>query len=164
MGRGAASDMALACRCLHWTGPAVTAEFALRIFAGANGEADLAYDPGYFAWYELMTTDVAAAAAFYRDVVGWGTQEASTPKLPYSVFTAGGAPAAGLMELPEEGRKLGARPRWEGYVSVNDIHATVDRIKRLGGSVYVPPTDTNIGLISVVADPNAATLDRKSVV
>ena len=114
-------------------------------------------DPGYFNWYELMTTDVAAAAAFYRDVVGWRTQEASTPKLPYSVFTADGVPAAGLMELPEEGRKLGARPRWEGYVGVTNMHATVDRVKRLGGTVYVPPTDTNIGLISVVADPNAAT-------
>jgi predicted enzyme related to lactoylglutathione lyase len=117
----------------------------------------LTNDPGYFAWYELMTTDVAAAAAFYRDVVGWGTQEASTPKLPYTMFTTGEVPAAGLMELPEEGRKLGARPRWEGYVGVRDVHATVDRIKRLGGGVYVPPTDTNIGLISVAADPQTAT-------
>ena len=52
----------------------------------------MANDPGYFAWYELMTTDVAAAAAFYRDVVGWGTQEASTAQLPYVLFTAGESP------------------------------------------------------------------------
>ena len=30
--------------------------------------------------------------------------------------------------------------------------------KRLGGAVYVPPTDSNIGRISVVADPQTATL------
>ena len=113
-------------------------------------------DPGYFIWFELMTTDVAAASAFYRDVVGWGTQEASTSKLPYTLFTTGEAPAAGLMELPEEGRRMGATPRWMGYVSVRDVHATVERIKRLGGMVYVPPTDTNIGLISVVTDPGSA--------
>jgi predicted enzyme related to lactoylglutathione lyase len=126
----------------------------------------LANDPGYFAWYELMTTDVAAAAAFYRDVVGWGTQEASTPKLPYTLFTMGDAPAAGLMGLPEEGRRMGARPRWMGYVGVSDVHAAADRIKRLGGAVYVAPTATNIGQISVVADPFTATfgvIDRQQV-
>jgi predicted enzyme related to lactoylglutathione lyase len=45
-----------------------------------------------------------------------------------------------------------------GYVSVNDIDVTADRIKRLGGAVYVPPTKSNIGRISVVADPQGATL------
>jgi predicted enzyme related to lactoylglutathione lyase len=45
-----------------------------------------------------------------------------------------------------------------GYVSVDDVGATVDRLRRLGGAVYVPPTDSNIGRIAVVADPQAATL------
>jgi predicted enzyme related to lactoylglutathione lyase len=117
----------------------------------------LANDPGYFTWYELITTDVTAAATFYCDVVGWGTKEASTPTLPYTLLMAGEVPTAGLMELPEAGRKMGAMPRWMGYVGVKDVHVAADRIKRLGGAVYVPPTETNIGRISVVADPNAAT-------
>ena len=53
---------------------------------------------------------------------------------------------------------MGATPRWMGYVGVNDVDATADRLKRLGGAVYVPPTDSNIGRISVVADPQTATL------
>jgi uncharacterized protein len=113
--------------------------------------------PGCFAWYELMTTDVGAAEAFYRHVVGWGVQDASTPDLPYTLFTAAKARVGGLMNLPEEGRKMGATPRWMGYVGVNDVEVTASRIKRLGGTVYVPPTNTNIGLISVVADPQRAT-------
>ena len=117
----------------------------------------MANDPGYFTWYELITTDVTAAASFYRDVVGWGTQATSTSQLSYVLFTAGEVPAAGLMELPEAGRKMGAMPRWMGYVGVRDVPAAADRIKRLGGAVYVPPTDTNIGRISVVADAHAAT-------
>ena len=112
--------------------------------------------PGYFAWYELITTDVAAAKVFYADVVGWGTQDASTPDLAYALFTAGATPVGGLMELPEEARQMGATPRWAGYVGVKNIDAAADRIKRLGGAVYVPPTDTNIGRISVVADPQTA--------
>jgi predicted enzyme related to lactoylglutathione lyase len=113
--------------------------------------------PGSFAWYELMTTDMAAAETFYGSVVGWGAQDASTPNLAYTLFTAGKVPLGGLIDLPEEGRKMGAWPRWMGYVEVNDVEVTANRIKRLGGAVLVPPTNTNIGLISVVADPQTAT-------
>ena len=129
----------------------------MRYLAGANGESDLVDYPGCFAWYELITTDVAAAEAFYRSVVGWGTEDASTPELSYTLFTSGKVRTCGLMELPEEGRKMGARPRWMGYVGVNDVDIAADRLTRLGGAVYVPPTNTNIGRISVVADPQAAT-------
>jgi predicted enzyme related to lactoylglutathione lyase len=114
--------------------------------------------PGRFAWYELMTTDVAAARAFYSNVVGWKARDASTTELAYTLFIAGDDPVSGLMALPEEARRMGATPRWMGYVGVDNADATTDRIKRLGGAVYVPPTDSNIGRISVVADPQTAIL------
>jgi uncharacterized protein len=129
-----------------------------RLIAGSSEETDMVDYPGRFVWYELMTTDMAAARAFYAEVVGWGAHDASTPELAYTLFTAGEDSVSGLMGLPEEARKLGATPRWMGYVGVNDVDATAGRIKRLGGAVYVPPTDSNIGRISVVADPQAATL------
>ena len=113
--------------------------------------------PGRFVWYELITTDVAAARDFYADVIGWGAHDASTPALAYTVFTAGEALAGGLMELPAEARKMGATSRWMGYVAVASADATADQIKRLGGAVYVPPTDSNIGRVAVVADPQTAT-------
>jgi predicted enzyme related to lactoylglutathione lyase len=123
-----------------------------------EGETNVVEHQGGFAWYELMTTDMAAAETFYTHVVGWGAQDASAPDLAYTLFSAGEAPISGLMNLPEQARKMGATPRWMGYVGVNDVDSTADRIKRLGGAVYVPPTDTNIGRISVVADPQTATL------
>ena len=43
---------------------------------------------------------------------------------------------------PAGGREeTGLRPSWLGYVGVNDVDATADRIKRLGGAMHVPPTD-----------------------
>ena len=114
--------------------------------------------PGCFTWYELITTDTAGAQAFYTAVMGWGAEDAPTAGLSYALFTAGKTSVGGLMDLPEEAIKKGATPRWMGYVSVNDIDVTADRIKRLGGAVYVPPTNSNIGRISVVADPQGATL------
>jgi len=113
---------------------------------------------GRFAWYELITTDVAAAKAFYGKVVGWQARDASTPDLAYALFAAGSAAVSGVMELPPDARKMGATPRWMGYVGVDDVDAAVDRIKRLGGAVYVPPTNSNIGRIAVVADPQTAIL------
>jgi uncharacterized protein len=117
----------------------------------------LVNQPGHFAWYELLTTDVAAAGDFYSQVVGWGLRDASTTGQAYAVFNAGKVPIGGLMELPEEGRRLGATPRWVGYVAVDDMDASAAQIRRLGGAVLVPPTDSNVGRISVVADPQKAT-------
>ena len=112
---------------------------------------------GRFAWYELLTTDMAAAGAFYGKVVGWAVKDASTPELAYTVLTAGDVPVVGLMDLPEEGLRLGATPRWVGYVAVDDVDAKAAQISRLGGAILVSPTDSNIGRISVVADPEGAT-------
>jgi predicted enzyme related to lactoylglutathione lyase len=114
---------------------------------------------GRFVWYELTTTDADAAKAFYANVVGWGLRDASTPGADYTLFTAGEVPVAGLMGLPAEARKMGAQPRWTGYVGVDDVDAATDRLRHLGGAVYVPPTDVpDVSRFSIVADPQAATL------
>jgi predicted enzyme related to lactoylglutathione lyase len=114
---------------------------------------------GFFVWYELTTTDTEAAKTFYTAVVGWGTQDASMPGAAYTLFTAGKASIGGLLGLPEDARKIGVAPRWIGYVGVDDVDATADRIKRLGGAVHVPPTDVpNISRFAIVTDPQMATL------
>jgi predicted enzyme related to lactoylglutathione lyase len=114
---------------------------------------------GQFVWYELMTTDVKAAEAFYVKVVGWGTRDASTPGAPYTLFTAGEIPVCGMTSLPEEATRIGVKPGWLGYVGVDDVDAAVDRFRRRGGIVHVPPLDIpDISRFSVVADPQGATL------
>jgi uncharacterized protein len=114
---------------------------------------------GRFVWYELITTDTAAAKAFYARVMGWETQDLARPGLTYTVFFAGRDPACGLMELAADARKMGAAPTWLGYVGVDDVDAAADRIRRLGGAVHVPPTDVpGFSRFSIVADPQMATL------
>ncbi|MGY4606194.1 putative enzyme related to lactoylglutathione lyase [Bradyrhizobium sp. USDA 4474] len=112
---------------------------------------------GCFVWYELLTTDMRSASAFYAGVVGWAEKDASSPELAYTLLTAGGTPTVGLMDLPEEGVRMGATPRWLGYVAVDDMDARVAQIRRLGGAILVSATDSNIGRIAVVADPQGAT-------
>jgi predicted enzyme related to lactoylglutathione lyase len=114
---------------------------------------------GRFVWYELMTTDVEAAKAFYGKVVGWGMRDAAVPGMSYTLLTIGEASVGGLVQLPEDARRLGAEPRWLGYIAVNDVDATTRRVEQLGGAVHVQPADIpDIGRFSVVADPQAATL------
>src|SRR5262249_26484524 len=98
-------------------------------------EMGMAQSHGCFIWYELTTTDMDAARAFYTEVVGWGARDASMAGLPYTVFTAGEASVSGMMELPQVARQRGERPMWIGYVCVDDVDAVADRVKRLGGAV-----------------------------
>jgi len=117
----------------------------------------MANDAGRFIWYELMTTDTAAAQTFYRQVVGWGATDAQMPGMPYWMFNMNEQPVAGLMDLPEQARSMVSPPVWMGYVTVDDVDASVAQVRAKGGAVYVPPTDIpNMGRFSIVADPAGA--------
>jgi uncharacterized protein len=119
----------------------------------------VAHPHGHFVWYELMTTDVDAAKAFYVEVMGWRARDLSMPGMAFTLFVAGGIPVSGLINLPEGARKMGAQPGWAGYVGVNDLDAATDRIKRLGGAVYGPPTVIpNTSRFLAFSDPQAAAL------
>src|ERR1700722_8335365 len=111
-----------------------------------------------FVWYELLTTDVSGGESFYGNVVGWDVQDASTPEFAYRLFSVGGTPVAGLMELPLDGVKKGATPRWMGYVAVEDVDAVVVQHGRLGATVSVRLRASNVGRLVVVADPQTASL------
>lgn len=121
-------------------------------------QASMSGSHGRFVWYELMTTDLEAAKAFYGKVVGWGTREAFMPGSRYTLFTAGDVSTGGLINLPQDAKTQGAAPQWVGYVSVDDVDAAFNRVKELSGTVYVPPTDVaDVSRFSVVADPQMAT-------
>lgn len=113
---------------------------------------------GRFVWYDLMTTDPAAAIDFYRQVVGWTTQvwEQSSP--PYTMFQHDATSIGGAMQLPEEARAQGAPPHWLCYIGTPTIHETVAEAKGMGATEYVPPTEIpTVGWFAVLADPQGAT-------
>jgi uncharacterized protein len=114
---------------------------------------------GRFVWYELHTTDVEGAAAFYTQVVGWGTRDVSMPGRAYNVFTVGAVPVSGVMMLSDEARQRGGVPAWVGYVGVNDVDAATELTEKLGGAVQLGPVDVaDFSRFSVVTDPQAAIL------
>ena len=113
---------------------------------------------GKFFWYDIMTTDTKAAQKFYGNVVGWRAQDPGAPGgMEYTLFTVNGSPVAGLMPIPEDARKAGARPSWMGYIAVDDVDRAAVRLQQEGGKVHRPPTDVpGIIRFSVVADAQGA--------
>jgi predicted enzyme related to lactoylglutathione lyase len=113
---------------------------------------------GTFVWYELMTSDAAAATSFYCALLGWTAREAGVqPDQSYTVLNAGATGVGGLMTLPEEARVKGARPGWIGYLAVDDVDAYVARVTQAGGMLHRAPDDIpGVGRFAVVADPQGA--------
>ncbi|HVV85824.1 MAG TPA: VOC family protein [Kofleriaceae bacterium] len=115
-------------------------------------------DPGRFVWYELLTTEPEAAIAFYTDVVGWKTQPFDGGPDPYTMWLGSQGAVGGVVALPEQARKLGARPYWQANVEVADVDASIEEVVRLGGKVIVAETVPDIGRFAVIADPQGAVL------
>lgn len=108
---------------------------------------------GQFRWYELQTTDAAAAEAFYCAVVGWSAEHLGPPPGGYTTLNTPKGGVAGIMTLgADEGPA-----RWIGYVAVDDVDAYAERVKAAGGAVRQPPTDVpGILRFCGVADPQGA--------
>ncbi|MBI3369696.1 MAG: VOC family protein [Burkholderiales bacterium] len=117
----------------------------------------MATHPSTFVWYELMTSDAAAARAFYAEAIGWRMKSDTSPGVDYTHLCVGERDIGGLMTIPPDAAAMGLRPAWFGYIGVADVDAAVAAIKADGGAVHRPPADIpNVGRFAVVADPQGA--------
>jgi predicted enzyme related to lactoylglutathione lyase len=108
-----------------------------------------------FVWYDLMTSDTEAAAAFYGAVMGWSTTQIGSPGQPYASFNVGDVGVCGLMPIPHEHQGMPAC--WTGYVWVDDVDAYAHKVLDLGSKIEKPPEDIpGVGRFAVVADLHGA--------
>jgi uncharacterized protein len=106
-------------------------------------------------WYELMTTDTAAAEKFYKHVIGWTSEPFPASPNPYTVFKRGPKDqVAGLMPRPDG---MNMPPFWAMYVAVPKLEEAVAHIKRLGGSELSGVIDVpTVGRLQLMKDPQGA--------
>ncbi len=110
---------------------------------------------GDFVWYELCTSDPAAAADFYAQVVGWTVKPSGMPGMDYRLICLGDRQIAGIMTLPPG--EMPPRPVWFGYVGVDDVDAKAKEIAAAGGAIHKAPEDIpTVGRFAVVTDPQGA--------
>ncbi len=111
---------------------------------------------GGFVWYELITHDPGAAAAFYAEVVGWSIEVVAMPGFDYRLGKVGDRRIVGIMPPPPD-RPADAPDSWYGYVGVDDVDARAAALAAAGGSVPKPAFDIpQVGRMAVVADPHGA--------
>jgi predicted enzyme related to lactoylglutathione lyase len=120
----------------------------------------MANPAGSFIWYELMTDDVAGAARFYQEVLGWkvassGAKSASGQDYRMIGRDDGGH-AGGILPISADMAAHGARPTWLGYLYTPDVDAAAAAIRADGGAVHLGPVDIAVGRIAMVADPTGA--------
>ena len=114
-------------------------------------------DAGNFIWYDLLTSDPGAAVAFYEHVFDWTSSMGGSPD--YAMFSTAQGMLGGAGKLPEPMKKQGVPAHWQGAVKVADVDAKAALATKLGGRVYLPPTDyPNAGRLAVVADPFGAAI------
>ena len=130
---------------------AVFATWEDRGFPGSQ----LANEHGTLIWNELMTPDVATAAAFYGKVFGWEARVSEMPTGPYTVFTDGEEMRAGAMAITPE---MGEMPAsWGVYFDVADFENAFASAKNLGATAETEPiTVEGVGTFAVLRDPTGA--------
>ncbi len=116
------------------------------------------YVPGQFCWVDLMAHDMAAAARWYCDFLGWTVQQQDTGGgPPYAQFFLDRYSVAGLGQMPDNMRAQGIPPFWTSYVSVADAATAAAKLERHGGRVTVPVLDVmDAGKMAFVQDPEGA--------
>ena len=116
------------------------------------------YAQGTPNWVDLQTTDQSAAKQFYTSLFGWSYADQPMPDggAVYAEATVNGETVAAIAPMPP-GAPEGMPPRWNTYLAVDDVDASVDKVAPAGGQVLMQPFDIgDAGRMAVVADPTGA--------
>jgi predicted enzyme related to lactoylglutathione lyase len=109
-------------------------------------------EPGCLTWNDLVSTDPAAARAFYGGLFGWRYEGMGEGESEYWVCFNGDRTNGGLMKTPAEGMPS----VWYPYFAVENVDAAKERIESGGGRSMVGPQEVPQGRFVVASDPQGA--------
>ena len=140
--------------------------------------AQVVNEHGSLNFNGLNTRDVDGAKSFYGSVFGWTTLalpaaemwtlpgygdhlERDNPGLRKQMAEMGGP--VGFEDVVASINPIGddqpdTPPHWSVTFGVDDAHATAAKATELGGTVVVPPLDVPWSRLTVIRDPQGATL------
>jgi uncharacterized protein len=109
-----------------------------------------------FVHIELNTTDTAKAKTFFKALFDWKLDnEPMANGETYTMIGVGEGTGGGMMKHP----MAGAPSTWIPYVAVDDIRASTDKAKALGGTIIKDMTEIkDYGWFSIIQDPTGAVL------
>ena len=112
------------------------------------------YEPGTFSWAELVTSDSAAAKAFYTALFGWQSEDTPIPgDGVYTMANIDGKTVAAMYEASDQ------PPHWNSYVTVAGVDESASRASELGATLLAEPFDVmEVGRMAFLQDPTGAAL------
>jgi predicted enzyme related to lactoylglutathione lyase len=105
-----------------------------------------------FVHVELNSTDLSKARSFYQQLFAWKLQDVPMPQGTYTLIDVGEGTGGGMLQHPMSG----APSMWVAYVAVDDIRASTDKAKSLGGKVLKDVEVIPQGSFSIIEDPTGA--------
>jgi predicted enzyme related to lactoylglutathione lyase len=125
------------------------------VIAAISGEGGAPMPQGVFVWDELSTSDVEGAKSFYEGLFGWTSEDTDMAGMgTYTIFSLGETQLAGAMHAMAGDP---SPPHWTTYIGVDDVDATSDKARSLGGVIHVEPTEIpGVGRFAIIADPTGA--------
>jgi len=119
---------------------------------GTFAGAELVNESSTFGWNELGTRDTAKAKEFYGAVFGWGADQQDMGEMgTYTAWKVGEEMVGGMFDItgvvPDE-----VPAHWLIYFMVEDLDASLEKVKEGGGDLRNGPIEIPIGRFAVVAD------------
>lgn len=120
---------------------------------------------GDFCWTEIASNDIGKCKDFYTNVFGWQFTQSSSigDAMPYLEFSSEGGtePDGALYEISSDmfGGGEVPPPHIALYVAVDNVDASVEKAKSIGGNVIYGPMDIpNVGRFAILSDPTGAAI------
>jgi predicted enzyme related to lactoylglutathione lyase len=110
-----------------------------------------------FVHVELNSPDPAKAKAFYSKLFQWQLEDvpnSATPDHSYTAIKVGEGTGGGIMKQVPHGPT-----GWIPYVLVDDLRASTEKARSLGGNVMKDVTEVpDMGWFSIIQDPTGSVL------
>jgi predicted enzyme related to lactoylglutathione lyase len=105
-----------------------------------------------FVHIELNSSDPGKARTFYQQLFNWKLDDVPMPGGTYTMIDVGEGTGGGMTKQ----QVSGAPSIWLAYVQVDDIRASTDKAKALGGKVLKDVEEIPPGFFSILQDPTGA--------
>ena len=105
----------------------------------AHAGAGVMMEPGALCWFELATTNPESAVAFYQHVLGITITRDENADFPYWMMWVNDQMVGGIIQIGEDWGPV--PPNWGVYFGVNDVDASTNHARTLGGDAIVEPRD-----------------------
>ena len=120
-------------------------------------------EAGAPVWHQLTTRNYRSAVDFYREVLGWRTEQVSdTDEFRYTTAWFDDQQLLGVMDaagcLPDD-----VPSNWTIFFGAADVDKTLQVIADNGGAVLRPAEDTPYGRLAAASDPTGAIFNLSSL-